>query len=305
MDRFLPKAPPALGSAEYARAYNEVKLLGARNSGARTAEQTEIAHFWSDFSYTSMPPGHWHLIAITIAREKNEKLLESARLFALLSIAQADSAIVCWEIKYRHNLWRPVTAIQRANEDGNEATEADSAWESLLPAPPFPSYTSGHSTFSAASGAVLRNFYGTDEIAFSATADGLPGVTRTFTSLTQCVDEIGMSRIYGGIHYSFDNLEGKKSGRKIGDFVSWNYLLPNARLPLVVSDVSGTAARVHATANSEVITEVSNDLIHWMPISTNTATLGGFVIRENTAAAMRFYRARQQQAQISASRLER
>lgn len=290
MENFLPGPPPVLSSAEYAHAYNEVKLIGAKNSAARTSDQSQIAHFWSDFSYTSMPPGHWHLIALSIARARSDSLLENARLFALLSISQADAAIVSWEAKYRYNLWRPVTAIQRGNEDGNNLTEVDAAWESLLAAPPFPSYTSGHSTFSAASAAVLRSYFQTDDISFSATADGLPDVTRSFTNLTQCVDEIGMSRIYAGIHFSFDNVEGKKSGKKIGDFISSNYLLPLSVLPLVVSD--GSSVRVHAALDAQVITEASNDLIDWHPIATNLATIGGVKISEPGTANARFYRAR-------------
>ncbi len=114
-----PSPPPALDSVQYAAALNEVKALGGRASVVRTPEQSEIAVFWSDFSYTSMPPGHWHLIAETIARTRGNTLAENARLFALISIAQADAGIVCWEAKYRYNLWRPVTAIRRAGEDGN------------------------------------------------------------------------------------------------------------------------------------------------------------------------------------------
>ncbi len=158
IEPFVPLPPPELGSEEYAAALNEVKALGGRTSAIRTPEQSEIAVFWSDFSYTSMPPGHWHIIAETIARTRGNTLAENARLFALLSIAQADAGIVCWEAKYRYNLWRPVTAIRRGSEDGNPETEADANWDHLLAAPPFPSYVSGHSMFSKASAQVLTHF---------------------------------------------------------------------------------------------------------------------------------------------------
>jgi parallel beta-helix repeat protein len=98
---------------------------------------------------------------------RNNTLAESARLFAMISVAQADGAIVCWEVKYRYNFWRPVTAILRADEDNNPLTEADRDWAQLLPSPPFPAYTSGHSTFSKASAELLRRFYGTDAITFT------------------------------------------------------------------------------------------------------------------------------------------
>lgn len=213
-ETFLPPPPPTLDSAEYAESLNEVKAIGAKNSATRTAEQTLIAKFWSDFSYTSMPPGHWHQIAASICRERNVSLEESARLFALLSLAQADAAVVCWEAKYRYNFWRPVTAIQRA----------DKQWDALLPAPPFPAYTSGHSIFSKASAEVLTRFFGGDGVAFSAKSDTLPGVIRNFTSFAACADEIGMSRIYGGIHFSFDNVQGKASGQRIGEYVTAHFL---------------------------------------------------------------------------------
>lgn len=224
---FAPPPPPSLGSPEYAAALDEVKTLGGKSSTARTAEQTEIAVFWSDFSFTSMPPGHWHLIAENIARSRHNTLEENARLFALLSIAQADAAIVCWEAKYRYNLWRPVTAIQRADEDSNPQTTADETWDHLLPAPSFPAYTSGHSTFSKAGAQILTLFYGADHIPFDATSDSLPGMVRSFHSLAACAEEVGMSRIYGGIHFSFDHVQGKKTGGAIGDYVFANFLQPN------------------------------------------------------------------------------
>jgi len=224
-ESFLPPPPPSLASPEYAKALNEVKAIGAKNSSTRTPAQTQIAMFWSDFSYTSMPPGHWHQIAAQICRERNVCLEDTARLFALLSLAQADAATVCWEAKYRYNFWRPITAIQRANEDSNSETQADPKWDHLLPAPPFPSYVSGHSIFSKASAEVLARFFGSDDIAFSATSDTLPGVVRYFTSFSACADEIGMSRVYGGIHFNFDNVEGKICGQRIGEFIATHCLV--------------------------------------------------------------------------------
>jgi len=231
LDSFLPAPPPALDSPEYASAFEEVKRMGGKTSSVRTEDQAEIAKFWSDFSYTAMPPGHWHEIAATLARDQRLSLPDSARLMALVGLAQADAAIVCWEAKYRWNLWRPVTAIRRAVEDGNPQTEADPSWDSFLVAPPFPAYTSGHSSFSKASAQVLTHFFGTDALTFTARSDSLPGVFRTYQSLAACADEVGMSRLYGGIHFPFDNTEGKRSGGLVGDYVSANFLLPVSSLP--------------------------------------------------------------------------
>jgi hypothetical protein len=225
IESFVPGPPPGLSSPEYAQALNEVKALGAKYSNARTRDQSQIAIFWSDFSYTAMPPGHWYEIACEIARDRQLNLAETARLFALISLSQADSAIVCWEAKYRYNFWRPVTAIHRADEDANRATDADMKWEQYLASPPFPSYISGHSTFSKAVATVLTIFLGTDSISFTATSDSLPGICRKYDSLSACADEVGMSRIYGGIHFQFDNREGKLCGKKIAEYVCANFLL--------------------------------------------------------------------------------
>ena len=290
---FLPPPPPALESEAYAEAFQEVKALGGKGSTVRTAEQSEIAVFWSDFSYTSMPPGHWHEITASIALPRQLPLPETARLFALLSLAQADAAIISWEAKFRHNLWRPVTAIQRAAEDGNPLTEADPGWDHFLAAPPFPAYTSGHSTFSKASAQVLTRFYGTDAVAFTATSDSLPGVQRHFTSLAACAEEIGMSRIYGGIHYQFDNTAGKTSGELIGDYVSANWLLANDLLPRIHIERFADGKpllRMHGQIAQRFITQCSEDLRIWTNLSTNTAVSGGVPISDPQAAGLKFYR---------------
>lgn len=291
---FVPGPPPALDSAEYAEALNEVRLIGGSTSTVRTAYQSQTAVFWSDFSYTAMPPGHWHEIAAGIARGRGTDLAGTARLMALLSLAQADSAIVCWETKFRYNLWRPVTAIQRAGEDGNAATEADPGWNHYLASPPFPAYTSGHSTFSKASAEVLAFFYGTDAITFTVASDSLPGVFRTYDSLAACADEVGLSRIYGGIHYSFDNVEGKESGRRVAEYVVSNYLLPSAVLPFVQIERAGAGQarlRIHGHPGALCVLEASSDLREWLPVTTGTAMAGGMVLDDPMAGRVaRFYR---------------
>jgi membrane-associated phospholipid phosphatase len=298
LEPFVPAPPPALDSPEYAAALNEVQAIGGKTSAVRTHEQSQIASFWSDFSYTATPPGHWHAIASIIAQSKGNTLEENALLFALLSLAQADAAIVCWEAKYRYNLWRPVTAIQRADEDGNPVTEADPAWQSLLATPPFPSYPSGHSTFSKASAEVLKRFYGTDAITFTATSDTLPGVVRTFHSLTACADEIGQSRIYGGFHFQFDNRAGKECGQKIGGFVAENFLLPNEQLPRLALDraATGLGIRIQGHVGQNCVLETTTNFLTWQPVATNTAVAGGmtFTFPVGPPEPARFFRVREE-----------
>ena len=215
----MPPEPPELTSAAYTKDFNEVKLIGRADSDKRTPEQTIIAWFWEDGPGTLTPPGHWNRIAQGVCRSKGTTLAENARLFAVLNFALADAGIYCWECKFKHRLWRPVTAIRNAADDDNP--DADPDWHPLLPTPPFPSYVSGHSTFSGAAAAVLADFFG-DDTKVTATSEAFPGMTRTFKSFGALAAECCPSRIYGGIHYECDNREGLELGRQIGRYCSRN-----------------------------------------------------------------------------------
>lgn len=125
--QFRPPAPPDLASPEYAAEVNMIKAIGGIGSVERTSEQTEIAHFWAYGPGSSTPPGHWNEIAAGLPETRRLSLRQTARLFALLNIAMADAAIVSWDSKYAFNLWRPITAIQEADSDGNPATAPDPA----------------------------------------------------------------------------------------------------------------------------------------------------------------------------------
>jgi hypothetical protein len=199
--QFRPSAPPAVGSAAYIANVEEVRSLGDVNSVTRTAEQAEIALVWAAGSGTVTPPGQWFQIASQLVETKNVKFEEQARLFALLGISVADAGIAAWDCKYAYNFWRPITAIQ----EGSDGVDGDPTWTPLLTTPPFSAYVSGHSTFSGAGATVLSDYFGSDSHSFSVTSDGL---TRSFSSLWTAAAEAGQSRIYGGIHYQFDNTEG-------------------------------------------------------------------------------------------------
>ncbi len=180
-------------------------------------------------------------------------LVENARLFALLNISMADAAIVCWEGKFGYSYWRPITAIREADRDDNPETTPDSAWDSLLTTPPFPSYASGHSTFSGAAAAALSDFFGEDALPFRIGSDGAPRVTRSFPGFWAAAQEAGRSRIYGGIHYEFDNQEGLRTGRDLADYIARHFLRPVQETALTPSPQpsppSGGEGRVRGTAH--------------------------------------------------------
>jgi membrane-associated phospholipid phosphatase len=224
--QFRPPAPPAVTTAEFAESLKEVRQLGGTRGFIRTPEQTTIARFWEDGVGTVTPPGHWNRIAAEVARRRGLTTAQTARLFALLNVALADAGICCWDCKYHFAYWRPVQAIREADGDDNPATEADPTWEPLLMTPPFPAYPSGHSTFSGAAAAVLAGYFGTDAVSFSTDSEGMPGVVRSFDSFSAAAAEAGRSRIYGGIHYDFDDSAGQALGRDVGRYVVSNFLRP-------------------------------------------------------------------------------
>jgi len=227
-EAFLPVPPPPLDSEVYAEEVEQVRVLGAVGSVARTADQTQVARFWANGAGTATPPGHWNQIARQILAQRRMGLGEEARMMALLNVALADAAIVCWKAKYEYTLWRPVTAIREADTDGNPLTIGEPGWAPLLTTPPFPEYTSGHSTFSGAGAAVLAQAFGKDAIAFVGESDDAPGIQRPFGGFWEAAEESGMSRIYGGIHFMSANVNGLESGRAIGVAVAGNLLRPVA-----------------------------------------------------------------------------
>jgi len=245
--QFRPEGPAALTSQEYADAFNEVKSLGSATGGTRTADQTQIARFWADGAGTFTPAGHWNQIASQIAIQQGNSVSANARLFAQLNVAMGDAAIAAWDAKFAYGFWRPITAIQQADTDGNDLTVADKNWQPLLISPPFPEYTSGHSTFSGAGAEVLTAIFG-DDIGFTITSPSLLNITRSFASFDEAAEEAGRSRIYGGIHYSFSNEDGKASGRALAQLVMSRFAVSSdEQAPMVVieSPLTGMSGVVH------------------------------------------------------------
>jgi hypothetical protein len=203
--QFRPPPPPAPTSEIFQNALREVRRIGGKNSAARTKKQSLIARFWSDFNYTCTPPGHWNEIAREMIGKEKIDLRQSARIMAVLNLALSEAGLAAFDCKYHYHFWRPVSAINWEDHDSN--------WQSLLPNPPHPEYVSAHSTFSAAAAGVLESYF--KKAPFSVGSDSVLGVKRSFKTFQECAAEIGQSRLFGGIHYQFSNLEGLALGKKV------------------------------------------------------------------------------------------
>jgi hypothetical protein len=262
--QFLVTPPPALNSVAYADAYNEVKNYGGDGVNTptlRTPEQTLIGKFWAYDGTPGLgtPPRLYNQIAQVLARQQGMDVMQDARLFALVNMAMADSGIACWACKYQFDFWRPVRGIRQVGpngenlDDGNPLTTADPNWTPLgAPAtnatggkmnftPPFPAFDSGHATFGAALFETLKDVIGRDNVTFilvsdeyngkNRDADGTirPLISRTFHSFGAAAEENGQSRIYLGIHWKFDKVEGIKEGTAIADYAFASFLRPLRR----------------------------------------------------------------------------
>ena len=224
--QFRAPPPQSIGSKEYAEELAYVAKVGPRDGAERTEYQTLSTPFWSDDLGTSTPSGHWNSVAQDLARRNQLDTPATARLFALLNFACADAGISCWDTKFFYRTWRPETAIRGIDPKLNPLAIVNPDFIPNMVAPAHPDYTSGHSTYTGASTHLLELFFGSDNIEFTVASDGLPGAVRTFKTLSDARREVGMSRVYGGIHTMSANLEGQKAGIQIADWVFSTALAP-------------------------------------------------------------------------------
>ncbi len=218
--QFRLPPPPALHTGTYAIDYEEVKLVGRIDSPFRPQDRTDVARFYA----AATPVQVWNAAARQVSAGQGMTLSENARIFALLGMAMADGSIATFDTKYHYNLWRPVTAIRGGDTDGNDLTEPDPGWTPLITTPPFPSYASAHATLSGAARKVLERAFGRGGHAITLTHPGLPGIVLDYTAFEDITDDIDDARVYGGIHFRFDQEDGAHQGRHVGRYILRNYL---------------------------------------------------------------------------------
>jgi hypothetical protein len=217
------RPPPHLTSGKYVKDYNEVKALGGLINSARSPEQTDIAYFFADSSIM-----YWTRALRTVTAMYLNNIGDSARLFALSYLAIADAYITAWDSKLYWNFWRPITAIQEGDNDGNPRTAGDPAWQPLITTPNYPDYTSGANSNSGAVTTTLANFFGTDEVTFSITSTTPQAIqkTRTYRRFSDAAEDVVNARIYEGIHFRFADVVGRRQGSRVANWVFRRFLRP-------------------------------------------------------------------------------
>ena len=218
---FRPAGPRPILSAEYATDLNDIKAVGKLVSPTRTADQTESARFWAGAAASA-----WNRIAANAARERNTSLIQNARLFALLNMTAHDALIVAWDAQYFWDFWRPVTAIQLADLDGNSATAGDPSWLPLIVTPPYPDYYSGHQSISRPFAVILTAFFG-NHMPVQTYSESLgTGVTRSWANFAAAADEAMMARVWGGLHFLFTMTDTRDNAAHIANHILEHALLP-------------------------------------------------------------------------------
>ena len=208
--QFRPAGPPALTSAKWAADFAEVSAWGSKTSAFRSADQTAAATFYSE-NPTLQP----HLSLRKFVTDRNLGVAESARLFAMASVAFTDSLVACFEAKYHYAFWRPSTAIRAGATDGNDATIADPAWEALLANPNHPEYPSAHACLTTTEALVIKEFAGSDRIEYTKPSLVADRPARHYVTAEQLIAEVGNARVWGGIHYRSAVEDGTLIGRQV------------------------------------------------------------------------------------------
>jgi len=220
--QFRSEPPPSLRSGVYAQDFNELQTYGDVNSTERPQDRTDVARLYA------VGPGHWtwNLTLLQIASTRDDEITDTARTMALMNMAINDAYISGFESKYFYRTWRPVTAIPRGDEDENKWT-TPSAFTPLISTPCFPGYPSNHGTGSGAARTVLERAYGRFKHSIDVFHPNAPGIVKHYSDLRAMTDDVADARVYGGIHFRYDQDAGERQGHAVGQYV-YNNLLPPA-----------------------------------------------------------------------------
>jgi hypothetical protein len=227
--QFLVPRFPELTSARYTTDFQEVQQVGAAGSQTRTATETQTAQLFAGVITSTNVFVIWNNVARDVTLSNHLSLIESARLYAFLNASMMDSLLSTQTGKFIYGLWRPITGIRNADDDLNPATIEDATWTPLLATPPYPSYPGNMAGIGACAAKALEMGVGTDSFAFSATwvsNNANPNVTRQYSSFSQLAQEEADSRIYGGIHYRFDNEASQQACAKLVRHAYASLMLP-------------------------------------------------------------------------------
>ena len=235
--QFLPPPPPSLTSDRYAADLNEIRAIGHRDSTTRTTQQTEIARLWAglDAAGTGTATNFhsiWNNIVRDVARQRRLSLVETARLFTLVNVSVHDALQTTQVSKFVYGMWRPVTAIREAGTVSKPATNPDHGWLPLITTPPYPSYAGNMATIGASAARALQLVFKTNDMPVTATwhqSGGQADVSHRFPGFWEVAEEQNMARIYGGIHYRFDQEAGQQVGRSTAEYVFANFMAPRGR----------------------------------------------------------------------------
>jgi hypothetical protein len=224
-DQFRWKPPPALTSGRYTKAYNEVKRVGELNSTERPQDRADVAQYFASASAGSSTLA-WNQAASQVSAAQSRSLSENARTFALLNMAESDGLVSTMETKYHYIFWRPITAIRAGETDGNPRTEPDPDWTPFITTPCFPSYQSAHAAASYAARTIVEKIFGSGGHDITLSHPSLPDIVLHYTKFSQMTDDIDDARVYGGIHFRFDQEAGARQGRQVASYILRNHLRP-------------------------------------------------------------------------------
>ncbi len=223
--QFRANPPPMLRTGLYAQDYNEVQAVGDVNSPNRPQDRTDVARLYA----AANPPSLWNNTLLQIVSTRNDEITDTARTMALMNMAVNDAAISVFETKYFYRTWRPITAIPRGDEDGNRLT-TPGVFTPLIATPCFPGYPSAHGSLSSAAIKVLERAYGKFGHSITVQHPTVLGVVLHYSELGAMIADISDARVYGGIHFRYDQDAGERQGDAVGQFV-YNHMLKKTRLP--------------------------------------------------------------------------